>query len=106
MDKNNDMKKKVFNDYANMITEVFCVSKESLFNKTKQRNIVYARYMLHYLCYKRPMDITTIMGCMSDNGYPMSYSNIQYGIAAMKKKLRKDKDLSDAYKRIRTIYLF
>jgi len=31
----------------------------------------------------------------------MSYSNIQYGINEMKKRIRRDKDYSAAYKKIK-----
>jgi len=101
MDKNNDMKREIFNEYASRITKVFGITEDSLFSKSKHRDIVDARYMLHYLCFKRPMNINTIMEYMSDSGYPMSYSNIQYGIDVMKRKIRRDKDFSEAYKKIK-----
>ena len=101
MDKNNDMKRRIFNEYASRITKVFDITEDSLFSKSKHKDIVHARYMLHYLCFKRPMNINTIMEYMSDSGYPMSYSNIQYGINEMKKRIRRDKDYSAAYKKIK-----
>ena len=49
MDKNNDMKREIFNEYARRITKVFGITEDSLFSKSKHRDIVDARYMLHYL---------------------------------------------------------
>ncbi len=94
------MKKKVFNYYADNIAELFGLNKKDIFTKTKSRDVVDARYMLYYLCYERPMDVTYIIKFMGDNGYDIARTNIHYGIKEMKKKIVEDVDLSMTFKNI------
>jgi len=49
------------------------------------------------------MAITKIQEFMDDNGYKVAYSNVKYGVDAMKKKVRRDADYKQAYKNLRDV---
>ena len=60
------MKREIFNQYLERVIEQFRMSKENLLSKTKKREIVDARYLLYYLCYRRPMTISYIQKFMNE----------------------------------------
>jgi chromosomal replication initiation ATPase DnaA len=86
------MKQEVFNQYAEKVSEVFRIDKESLFSKSKKRETVDARYLLYYLCFHRPMQVGYIERFMSENGYSIQHSTIIHGINVVKSKVNEDKD--------------
>jgi chromosomal replication initiation ATPase DnaA len=86
------MKQDVFNQYADKIVDIFDITKEDLFSKSKKREIVDARHLLYYLCYKRPMTISYIQKYMSANGYDIQHSSIIHGINSVSSRVRDDAD--------------
>ena len=86
------MKKEVFNKYAEGIANMFGITKEELFSKSRKRDAVDARQLLYYLCSIRPMRIALIQEMMIENGYETSHSPIIHGIRSMRKKLKEDAD--------------
>jgi len=46
------MKQDVFNQYSERVADVFHVTKEELFSKSKKPELVDARRLLYYLCSK------------------------------------------------------
>jgi chromosomal replication initiation ATPase DnaA len=86
------MKQDVFNQYAERVSDLFQITKEELFSKSKKRELVDARYLLYYLCFKRPMRINYIEKYMTDNGYNIKHSSIIHGISVTEEKLKTDKD--------------
>ncbi len=62
------MKERIFNLYAKRVGELYNLSPEELFKKSKTRECVDARHLLYYLCSKRPMRITYIQKYMKENG--------------------------------------
>lgn len=86
------MKEDVFNQYIERVSNLFSITKEELFSKSKKRNLVDARQLVYYLCSKRPIQITYIQKYMSDNGYSVSHSSIIHGINVMNRKVEEDKD--------------
>jgi chromosomal replication initiation ATPase DnaA len=86
------MKQDVFNQYADKIVGMFDITKEELFSKSKKREIVDARHLLYYLCYKRPMTISYIQKYMSTNGYDIQHSSIIHGINSVSLRVRDDAD--------------
>ena len=91
-EKKQRMKANIFNEYSKAVCELFNIDKESLFTKTKRRDIVDARQMLYYLCHKRPMRVVYIQEYMTDNGYPIAHSSIIHGINVVKDRLTHDSD--------------
>lgn len=86
------MKSEIFNQYVDKVCVLFMVRREELFAKCKRREVVDARHMLYYLCYKRPMPIVSIMRYMSENGYEIKHSSIIHGITKVEQKIRNDRD--------------
>ena len=92
------MKQDIFNQYADRIVDIFGISKEDLFSKSKKRDIVDARHLLYYLCYKRPMTITYIQKYMNANGYEIQHSSVIHGINSVSVRVRDDADYMQTVK--------
>lgn len=86
------MKHDIFNQYVEKISDLFGISKDELFSKSKKRELVDARHLVYYLCSKRPMQITYIQKYMNEAGYIITHSSIIHGISAVEQKIAKDKD--------------
>ena len=85
------MKTKIFNLYVDRVCFLFGIDKETLFTKTKRRDVVDARHLLYYLCHQRPMRLVYIQEYMAENGY-INHSSIHHGIAQVKNKVENDVD--------------
>jgi chromosomal replication initiation ATPase DnaA len=92
------MKNDIFNQYVDKVTELFGVSREELFSKTKRRDIVDARYMLYYLCFKRPMTLRYIQKFMTENGYDIQHPSVIYGINVAVERAKNDSDYAQIIK--------
>lgn len=88
------MKQDIFNTYVDRVAKLFGITKEELFRKSKQRDLVDARFLLYYLCYIRPMQINYIQKYMTESGYKIEHSSIIHGIAVIEARTRIDKDYS------------
>jgi chromosomal replication initiation ATPase DnaA len=100
------MKQEVFNQYVERVTDLFGITKEVLFSKTKKRAVVDARQLIYYLCAKRPMQITYIEKYMVDAGYDITHSSIIHGISAVEKRIAEDKDYVSVVKEVeRAVYI-
>lgn len=86
------MKEEIFNQYVEKVLQLFNIDRNLIFSKSKKREIVDARQMLYYLCYKRPMQLTYIQSFMNKNGYKIPHSTISHGILAMEKRVSEDRD--------------
>jgi chromosomal replication initiation ATPase DnaA len=86
------MKSEIFNQYADRVSSLFGLEKDTIFSKSKKKDIVDARYLLYYLCYNRPMKVIYIQKYMSDKGYEIKHSSIIYGIKAIDERMESDSD--------------
>ena len=98
--KFNLMKSDVFNQYVDRISELFHISKEELFSKSKRRELVDARHLLYYLCYKRPMTLGYIQKYMASNGYTIQHSSVIHGVNIVDKRVKEDSDYMQVVKDI------
>jgi chromosomal replication initiation ATPase DnaA len=94
------MKKEIFNQYVKKVTNIFHITEQELFSKTKKREVVDARQLLYFLCFKRPMKIIYIEKYMNESGYPVGHSTIIFGISSMEKKMLNDIDYVTIIKQI------
>lgn len=94
------MKAKIFNDYATRVAEMFDISEDDLFTKSKRRDIVDARQLLYYACYKRPMNVIYIQAYLIKRGYEVGHTSILHGIKAVEKRIENDSDYTDILKQI------
>ena len=74
------MKKDIFEEYVNKVTDRFDISREQLFTKDKSRHLSDARHVLYYLCRERQITLQYIKHYMGANGYDIAPSNIIHGI--------------------------
>jgi chromosomal replication initiation ATPase DnaA len=86
------MKQDIFNQYVDRVSSLFGIAREDIFSKSKKKNLVDARHLIYYLCFKRPMQITYIEKFMIENGYNVVHSTVIYGIASVDKKIAEDRD--------------
>jgi len=86
------MKREIFNQYVDRIINLFMISKEDFFTKTKKRSCVDARHLLYYMCYHRNMRVRYIQDYMEENGYVITHSFVLHGIGKMKKEIENDVD--------------
>ena len=95
------MNRLLFEHYARKVADAQGITPQELYIKCKSRWLVDGRYMLYYLCYMRPMQITYIQRNMAENGYEVSHSTIIHGIKQAKKKMEKDKDWGKVIKKLK-----
>lgn len=94
------MKEDVFNQYVERVLDLFSITREEFYSKSKKRNLVDARQLVYYLCAQRPIQITYIQKFMCENGYDVVHSVIIHGIKAMDGRVKKDKDYKSIIKEL------
>lgn len=93
------MKREVFNQYVELVVNMFDITKKEFFKKSKKRNLTEARHMVYYLCAMRPMRVRWIQEYMSEHGYDISHSSIIHGIKMVEDKVDTDRDYKAIVKR-------
>ena len=86
------MKKDIFEQYVDNVTDRFGITREQLFTKDKSRKISDARHVLYYLCKNRPMSMSYIKQYMGENGYDIAPSNILHGVRKVEDNINQDPD--------------
>jgi chromosomal replication initiation ATPase DnaA len=86
------MKRDIFEEYVDKVTNHFGISREQFFTKDKTRDIVDARQMLYYLCKERPITTQYIKHYMGANGYDVAVTTITHGIKRIEKEVAQDPD--------------
>jgi chromosomal replication initiation ATPase DnaA len=94
------MKLDIFSQYVDRIIQLFNISREELFSKSKRRDIVDARHLLYYLCYKRPMSLSYIQKFMRESGYQTQHSSVIHGINIVTSRVKADGDYLQVVKDI------
>lgn len=94
------MKSDIFNQYAEIISDMSGINKDDLFSKNKTRTISEARHLLYYLCNKRMIAVSYIKKYMEDNGYKIGFFPITYGIKTAKQRVEKDPDYASLISKI------
>jgi len=94
------MKVKIFNQYATKVAKLFDISEEELFTKSKRRDIVDARQLLYYACHKRPMPIVYIQAYLLKRGYKIGHTSILHGINAVDNRIVNDSDYTGILQKI------
>ncbi len=92
------MKADIFYQYVDKITELFRISREDLFSRSKRRDLVDARHLLYYLCFKRPMSLAYIQRFMKENGYNTQHSSVIHGINTVQSRVKDDSDYMQVVK--------
>jgi chromosomal replication initiation ATPase DnaA len=100
------MKHDVFNQYVERVIDLFGITKEELFSKSKKRKYVDARHLIYYLCSKRPMQVTYIERYMCEAGYQITHTTIIHGIASVERRIAEDRDYVSIVKELeRSVFI-
>ena len=94
------MKKIIFEQYIAAICNLYNISKEQLFEKTKTKEIVNARYLLYYLCSKRNMGTAELGRYLDEIGSGVNATTIHYAIKVVTSRVDEDRDYWAVVKRI------
>jgi chromosomal replication initiation ATPase DnaA len=86
------MKKHIFDKFVSNICSHTKIKKEDLLKKNKFADVVLARQTLFYVCYNRGIKKSIINQYMTDEGYDIGTSAINYGINTIKDLIDKDLD--------------
>lgn len=92
------MKEDIFAQYSERICELFRISKEEMFSRSKKREVVDARHLLYYLCFRRPMSLRYIQKFLLNQGYDVKHSSIIHGIQSVTEKVGNDSDYASVVK--------
>jgi chromosomal replication initiation ATPase DnaA len=82
------------------VASIFNITREDVFSKSKKRTYVDARYLIFYLCAKRPMQITYIQKYMNEAGFEIKHPSIIHGIACVEQRMADDKDYVSIVKEV------
>jgi len=86
------MKRHLFDSIVNQLINKYGITKEELYEKTKDHSIVNTRYLLFYICSKRNITVASMRKLLKSDGFDMTYSTILKGISAMKERIKEDQD--------------
>lgn len=89
---NHQMKKEVFNQYAEKIAHMFGISREQMFSKSRDRNVVDARHLLYYMCSTRPMQLIYIQKFLEEEGFITKHPPLIHGVKVVTSRLKEDPD--------------
>tara|TARA_Y100001938_G_C7992408_1_gene380170 strand:+ start:304 stop:600 length:297 start_codon:yes stop_codon:yes gene_type:complete len=95
------MKKPIFDKYAHAVAKAFHLELDSLFEKSKRRNLVDARQILYLLCMERPIRLTFIKQYLEEHGYDVPMSSILHGYERAKKLISEDRDYKEMIDKIK-----
>ena len=99
------MKEYIYKQYLNNILNHLDIKINELLQKTKERRITEARYMLYYLCDQRGMSNSEIQSYMGSQGFDVPLNNIQYGIKKIGETITNDSDYKHIVKKLKQIEL-
>ena len=71
------MKRDIFEEYAVQVAKEFHLELDSLYKKSKQRNLVDARQILYLLCVDRPIRLSFIKFPIINNMLLQSQHHLQ-----------------------------
>lgn len=95
------MKKEVFEEYVDKVTDHFGISQEQLFAKKKDKPIVDARHVLFYLCHKRQITSSYMQHYMRQYGHNIGLSSIGHGIKKMDREVGNDPDYATLIEKLK-----
>ena len=94
------MKEEVFNQYVDRVVDLFKITKEDFFKKSKKRTLTDARYLVYYLCFERNIKQISITEFMCKNGHTIPHQTVLHGIKTVREKIKEDQDYQSIIKEI------
>lgn len=86
------MKKSVFTQYVRIVSKMFDLTPEQLFENTKRRSVTEARQLFIFLCIRRQIAMCNIMDWSLEYGRKFTYSSIINAVRYMERKVADDRD--------------
>lgn len=86
------MKKSVFTQYVNIVSKMFDLTAEEMFENTKRRSVTEARQLFIFLCIRRQIAMCNIMTWSLEYGRKFTYSSIINAVRYMERKVAEDRD--------------
>jgi|TARA_R100000541_G_scaffold6448_1_gene13988 chromosomal replication initiation ATPase DnaA len=94
------MKRKIFDQYVEIVENALEITKNDIFTKTRKRENVEARDLLFYLCSQRNMRGNFILNRCKENGLDLDDSQITRGKAKIEELISSDPDWKQLIKGI------
>jgi|TARA_R100000781_G_scaffold114533_1_gene85592 chromosomal replication initiation ATPase DnaA len=94
------MKKAIFEKYATAVAKEFHLSEDEMFERTRTRECVDARFLLYYLCMERPIRTSYIQKYLKERGLDICHSTILHGYKKAKELVESDPDYKSLAKQI------
>jgi len=94
------MKREIFNKYATAVAKEFHLSEDEMFEGSRARECVDARFLLFYLCMERPIRTSYIQRYLKEKGLDMCHSTILHGYKKAKELVDTDPDYKNLAKEI------
>ena len=94
------MKKAIFEKYATAVAKEFHLSEDEMFERTRARECVDARFLLFYLCMERPIRTSYIQRYLKEKGLDICHSTILHGYKKAKALVESDPDYKNLAKQI------
>ena len=98
--KFNKMKKEIFNRYATEVAKEFHLTLDEMFEGTRSRECVDARFLLYYLCMERPIRPSYIQKYLKEKGLDVCHSTILHGYKKAQVLVDSDPDYKSLAKQI------
>lgn len=86
------MKKSVFTQYVSIISKMFDMTPEQMFENTKRRSVTEARQLFLFICVRRQIPMCNIMDWSLEYGRSFTYSSIINAVRYMERKISEDRD--------------
>lgn len=94
------MKEKIFTEYERQVAEIFRLTTEEMWEKSKRSEVVDARYLLYYLAHLRKISHKNIILYCAERGYKLDRNTLIYAIKVTQDKASSDQDYKDVINRI------
>lgn len=97
------MKRKIYEEIFNEISNHFGLNKDEILTHTKKREVVDARQAIYYVCHHRGMRISHIQSYLKQDGYGVTHSTIINGLKIVEKNIKEDEDYKKIINRVCTV---
>jgi chromosomal replication initiation ATPase DnaA len=95
------MKKELFYKLVDKVCQLYGFTRETLFSKTKQQEVVDARHMALGLAIDRGVKPAEIKRYLDGEGYHMAFASIGYAVQTINQKMEDDGMFEKAFNNIK-----
>lgn len=96
------MNKVLFNTILEQILLIYKISKNDLYEQSRVRDAVYARYLLFFICKMKGISVRRIHRLLKDDGFETTEVTVFRGIKGMEKLILEDTNYKEIITQINT----